>query len=77
MDKFEEWFDSEYSNFGRKASTFYSADHDFYTSQFIDERYDAYQAGHQSRQAELDQANYLRFKYLHLCQVVVVVLVMY
>lgn len=55
MSEFEKWFDSEYSNFGRKASIFYDAEHDLYDSQFIDERYDAFKAGQKSKQSEIDQ----------------------
>lgn len=52
---FDEWFDKEYSNYGNSYKKAYDEKHDIYGSQFVDERYDAYKAGAQSRQAEVDE----------------------
>ncbi|MEG0407410.1 MAG: hypothetical protein RR623_00930 [Bacilli bacterium] len=52
---FDEWFDKEYSNYGNSHKKTYDEKHDIYGSQFVDERYDAYKAGQQSCQAEVDE----------------------
>lgn len=55
IQSFDEWFDKEYSNYGNSYKKTYDEKHDIYGSQFVDERYDAYKAGQQSRQAEIDE----------------------
>lgn len=55
MKSFDEWFDKEYSNYGNSYKKTYDEKHDIYGSQFVDERYDAYKAGQQSKQAEVDE----------------------
>lgn len=54
MSKFDEWFDSEYSNYGYSYKKLYDENHDLYGSEFVNDRYDAYKAGAQSKQAEID-----------------------
>lgn len=53
--EFEEWFDDEYSNYGKSYKERYDGRNDTYSSQFVDERYDAFKAGQQSQQGEVDK----------------------
>ena len=53
--EFEEWFDDEYSNYGKSYKERYDERNDMYSSQFVDERYDAFKAGQQSQQGEVDK----------------------
>lgn len=53
--EFEEWFDDEYSNYGKSYKERYDERNDMYISQFVDERYDAFKAGQQSQQGEVNK----------------------
>ena len=53
--EFEEWFDDEYSNYGKSYKERYDERNDMYSSQFVDERYDAFKAGAQSQQGEVNK----------------------
>ena len=53
--EFEEWFDDEYSNYGKSYKERYDERNDMYSSQFVDERYDAFKAGQQSQQGEVNK----------------------
>ena len=53
--EFEEWFDDEYSNYGKSYKERYDERNDMYSSQFVDERYDAFKAGQQSQQGEFNK----------------------
>ena len=55
--EFEEWFDDEYSNYGKSYKERYDERNDMYSSQFVDERYDAFKAGQQSQQDKIDEVN--------------------
>ena len=43
-EKFEVWFDKEYSNYGCSYKKGYDAESDGYSSDFVDGRYQAWQA---------------------------------
>ena len=53
--EFEKWFDDEYSNYGKSYKERYDERNDMYSSQFVDERYDAFKAGQQSQQGEVNK----------------------
>ena len=55
--EFEEWFDDEYSNYGKSYKERYDERNDMYSSKFVDERYDAFKAGQQSQQDKIDEVN--------------------
>lgn len=55
MKSFDEWFNKEYSNYGDSYKELYDENSDSYKSEFVDDRYGAFQAGQQSKQAEVDE----------------------
>ena len=53
--EFETWFDGEYSNYGIGYKKHYKNETDSYVSDFVDDRYSAFQAGHQHQQSKVDE----------------------
>lgn len=53
--EFEKWFDGEYSNYGVGYKKYYKNETDSYVSDFVDDRYSAFQAGHQHQQSKVDE----------------------